>query len=478
MNVKSKSRWRRLRLELLETRSLLSAAPWGTLDIDAPLDRGRRFESDTTLSVHHRLFQGMDDRGDSSQSDRSRPNRRDGQTPRGLAATDKPERRGNGTDTRGNGTDARGHGLPSRLAPSPLAGGNGVGFDSKLDRPRDVPQSLGMTPTTSQRDPILRPDVLRQAAQPLERSTVFVFRFVPTTLVFTEFVDAPSSSARIDVVEVTASKPRDVAIVNASQSRQSNAVPTDAMLPTDALQASASFTVDQERADVRLADANPRQFATGPFNFDSFSLGSDTRASWRTLSSQGHAGFERAWLQLFSDSAKEQEVAELDELLETLAQENASGGEVAQPSSADDGPKFGLDSSVHPAERAAIVDLMSDRGEFDGMIAMDLPDDLLVRENEWLGRESGSDAWTVRVGIYRPHVMEAARGAAAVASRPINAPRSNAISETELQGDEAIVARLRPVIAATSAAFGAIFIGLRKQRRKLRDQQLNSQKLS
>lgn len=468
MKMKSKHRLRRLRLELLETRSLLSAAPWSTLDHNIPHDRVHGFELDSPPL--HRLAHGADDRGGPSQFDRGRPPRGESPRVRVASAADRPT-------SLGKEFGARDAGSPSRWAPLP-ASAMQTGFTSETVRVTTSGQSNNTQPVTSQRDPISSSDAARQVVQTLERSTVLVVRLVPTTLVFTRIVDTPASHGQVGTVDVASQARDEGAARTASQNGQPIATPADAMLPSGSTQAYPLNTLDSGLVDMRLADVNSPQFGTVDFAYDASSSGSDSRADWRGLRWNDQPGFESAWLHLFSDSAKQEQVAELDELLETLAQDNASESSGSLPSLTDDGRQWQPGSFLHPAERAAIVDQLSGREEMDGMIAMDLPGDLLLQQNELLDREPGSAAWTARVGIYRPHGMAAAHGGAAVVSRPVNATRSNANSENELQADEAIVARLRPVIAATSAAFGAIFIGLRKQRHKLRDQLLNSQKLS
>ncbi len=103
----------------------------------------------------------------------------------------------------------------------------------------------------------------------------------------------------------------------------------------------------------------------------------------------------------------------------------------------------------------------------DGMIALELPDDLLIANSQlWdLDLRDQSAAWTARIGLYRAHELASAGAGTASLRGPTNLPSAVDLSQREQLGDSIVASRLRPIVAATSVAFGAIFIRFRQRRR-------------
>ena len=99
---------------------------------------------------------------------------------------------------------------------------------------------------------------------------------------------------------------------------------------------------------------------------------------------------------------------------------------------------------------------------------MHLPADLLLANSEHLqGHKSGDQAaaWTARIGLHRSHDLASAKRGSAFVAGPSNVRLAEARSDREQLGESIVSARLRPIVAATSAAFGAILLNLRRRRK-------------
>ena len=153
--------------------------------------------------------------------------------------------------------------------------------------------------------------------------------------------------------------------------------------------------------------------------------------------------------------------AELELLLDSLAQGNREASVVEVPANSVE-----QEAANSTAEDAKIQESLLQEG---GMIALDLPEDLLLDGITVDGEKDQASAWTSHVGIYREHEMNSAK-----AGRASSFAMGNALAERKLRsevekGEDVASSRFRPIAAATSVAFGAIFIGLRRQRDKERE---------
>lgn len=170
--------------------------------------------------------------------------------------------------------------------------------------------------------------------------------------------------------------------------------------------------------------------------------------------------------------------AELDDLLQSLADEQLVDEQLA-------------DEQLATIEETEVVDQTADADDArqterneqglmhaGGMIALDLPHDLLLGDWERMSEDiNEAGAWTSRVGMYRAHEVVSARGGVAANHASANGAKGLEIRETEVKNDDIVNSRFRPIAAVTSAAFGAIVIGLRKQRDRVREQYESNRKL-
>lgn len=179
---------------------------------------------------------------------------------------------------------------------------------------------------------------------------------------------------------------------------------------------------------------------------------------------------------LFEDSPKTRGMQDLDQLLDSLSDEHRMGQRAANgvgSSAAGELPSVNppVESHAGPEDDVQSRRLL-DPSVRGGMIAMQLPEDLLPGESGLLAENAHerSETWTARVGLYRSHEMSVANGARAVVAHPANVGQAWELRSMEAKAEETVVSRLRPIVAATSAAFGVIFIGLRRHQRKSKNE--------
>lgn len=202
---------------------------------------------------------------------------------------------------------------------------------------------------------------------------------------------------------------------------------------------------------------------------NSFNL--SNRGELGQLDDSALAGRDLLFEQLSIREETSQNLRDLTDLLESLAKSN-----VKSEQSVTLIPNSGTDSiapsNSGDAEEAALNRIRRQQdAEFDGMMALDVPADLLPVNELGDENEESVAAWTSPIGIYRPGQVGIAQAGAALSQTFANTSTTKRdIAQREQASEDWIVATARPWLATTSAAFGAIFIGLRRQ--KARDEQV------
>lgn len=186
------------------------------------------------------------------------------------------------------------------------------------------------------------------------------------------------------------------------------------------------------------------------------------------LSSSSSSSVSNLLGTLSSSSKRHAEQRELGSLLNDLAQEHFETGfqdllsdsALKETSAAE---RVLVDHDAPVEIRETMIEVHKPTGEIlDGLMAMEIPQDLLPNNSELL--EHGKDGvWAVPLGVYRQGEVALGNAALAQANDAMNTARSKE-SEREVENTgQLIIAYLRPVAAATSVAFGAIFIGFKRQ---------------
>ncbi|MEM7476173.1 MAG: hypothetical protein AAF483_14355 [Planctomycetota bacterium] len=108
----------------------------------------------------------------------------------------------------------------------------------------------------------------------------------------------------------------------------------------------------------------------------------------------------------------------------------------------------------------------------DGMMAMEIPGTFLSSESKLL-EENRSGNSTAPIGLYRQGEISLANAALAQSVDPPNTLHKTSRDSESQTTSEWVLSVLRPVVAATSVAFGSILIGFRRQH--ARDEELRKQ---
>lgn len=201
---------------------------------------------------------------------------------------------------------------------------------------------------------------------------------------------------------------------------------------------------------------------SNPFANDFNSLSTDSLLSSQSNSVPNLLGI------LSSSSRRHAEQRELGSLLNDLAEEHFKTGfeDLLSDSAVNEtgaAERILIDHDAPVEIREAVIEVQKPTGEIlDGLMAMEIPQDLLPNNSELLAH--GKDGvWAVPLGVYRQGEVALGNSALAQANDAINTARSKE-SEREVENTgQLIIAYLRPVAAATSVAFGAIFIGFKRQ---------------
>ncbi len=171
---------------------------------------------------------------------------------------------------------------------------------------------------------------------------------------------------------------------------------------------------------------------------------------------------------LSSSSKRYAEQQELGSLLNDLAQEHFKTGfqDLLSDSASNEksaSEQVLVDHDTPVEIREAMIEVQNPTGEIlDGLMAMEIPQDLLPNHSELL--EHGKDGvWAVPLGVYRQGEVALGNAALAQANDAMNTARSKESDREVENTGQLIIAYLRPIAAATSVAFGAIFIGFKRQ---------------
>lgn len=180
---------------------------------------------------------------------------------------------------------------------------------------------------------------------------------------------------------------------------------------------------------------------------------------------------------LFSNQDSAQ-LRELDSLLKSLTvpteavqQGDQTGGTFGELESERNlTPSRTVQANTHPEPFAGQWKLSD-----DGMMSLDLPSDLLPTEPS--GNDERLTAWNSPIGIYRPDSLGVAQGGTAVQRDETKSEDQRGNSFASQVASEFVTEGLRPIIAATSVALGAILFGHRKQKQRDAELRLSHQKL-
>lgn len=178
-----------------------------------------------------------------------------------------------------------------------------------------------------------------------------------------------------------------------------------------------------------------------------------------------------AFEHLFSDGEQISQLRELDELIDWLSVEANNDVGTTASGLLQRARAAAVNNSLTTADydafdRALDAEQLSEMLKHEGgMIALQLPDDLLPSRSDALKEDSAQiAAWTADIGVYRDSELPLANGAKAVVQQPTNASRAADLTAREEVSEEIVAFRLRPILAATSVALGTIFIGFRRQK--------------
>lgn len=500
-------RRRALRLELLETRALLTAAPWGEFIIT---DRAELIDAS---GAEESRFQDSQregrDRRDADRAERGdfRDNER-GERGRGL----RPEfqgrqQRSQGRIPRGNRADF------ARPLRTPLPFTGDLQFDARqgfggLSNSARIPCCM-----LSNREPLdpssedsgividLVPDIgdandgLVPEAEPSPPVTDSLGgeppearppRLLPP---FAGQQPPPSEGNQPSDNQSSGNRPGAIDPNGSGRDRQ------DVRTAQDLFQQASPIIGRADEVVVDAAQPNVLQPT-----YRSFLDGSESSLGINAPESQAVYGAQNSALQRSLDLAIQElagqhsldaqqaaNLQELEDYLESLA-EQRHRAESQSPSGqtetlslqhdSTDQPNV-VDSEVFNARLQAFIDQQRLQREAGGMIAMELPRDMLLEHHAKVQHDADqSEAWTARIGYYRAFEIAAANGGHAAQKSADRAAREDDLKERETSADHQVASRLQPIVAATSAAFGAIFISLRSKKRKSDARSASFEKLS
>ncbi len=520
---------RRLRLEVLETRSLLAAAPWFEL---ADAHHRPSFVDFAEFDLAQDEWSG---RRNHHQADRGTPGRRYTDRPdhdaRRAGLQHEPFGRHNGRSHRGRDWQMSNHRAEQRGA---LDRHNGDRVSSPINaRPpsqstsefatappdqtrnshreqsSDLPNQLDAT----HRDP-LRLDAIN--LDPLSQDALFqdqVRNLTPTESAGSNRIDSSTedTSANQVVVHVVQLTPRttliffdspseelarDVAAASADDSsvgqpasvgqRMSMNGPQTGM-ESESVNDFEMLSADRANQAVPNLDNSTLQFDTSPEDVNSildlYPIGSVGHSSAVWLQNSGQMleqhhpaldlnALDLALENLLQDTNRAQQLEELDQLLRELGPDQTEL-QIPEPSSTSSPARTQpsqIDESIPDGAATGRLDAGTKQSASlarlpGGMIAMQLPDDLLASRSQLLQGNTvdQASAWTARVGLYRQHEIASAGAGQAVAGHdPRNSIQTD-VRDAESTSKGLLAARFRPVAIATSAAFGAILLGMRKK---------------
>lgn len=422
------SRRKRLRLELLENRSLLTGAPWmffdhvefqvidfnfgeGEMAGEVECNHGNRGDSDR-IKLALMMLGGDDSSLDS------------------LASGE-----GHGD----SGMQPEGEPLDSEPMGEPLGSMNG-GLNSNADGNTDLVADGEGTGEMEMSPP----------------SVEHIMNF-----------GSPQNALR--AMTGTMLQPEGEAVSAPVTSGQDVMLPPSSNLATPIVESDDALLFD-------VAQANNKTNPASSFLAEPFQYTTDSNVNFRSPDSLRQSQFDLALEGLdetlhLKESAEQYSEAELERLLENLSLDEQSTP-AAQHETAQviEEPE----STLPRDEGEIVVEHIEQAG---GMIALDLPQDLLMSDSSLDGEKDQVDAWTSRVALYREHEMVAAKGGSAAHNAAANSTFNNSLNASRKQGDDVADSRFRPIAAATSVAFGAIFIGMKRQRDRERELNAANQKL-
>lgn len=247
--------------------------------------------------------------------------------------------------------------------------------------------------------------------------------------------------------------------------------PPSSNLATPLVESDDAVLFDVAQATTKTDPAT--SFLSDPFQYSGTNSQSgvtlDSEAARNSRFDLALQGLEET-LQV-KEASEQYSESELEQLLDTL-----STGDQAIDSAPVPQPESVGESEIREpkVEQELLAEELEQAG---GMIALNLPQDLLIDDQSFGTEKDQATAWTSRVGIYRDHEMNSARGGAAAQTGPANTALASLLNSEQQKSDEVADSRLRPIAAATSVAFGAIYIGMKRQRDKERELDKANRKL-